>query len=226
MKTRSAELIPDFHDLETVSTINWLRGVGFKDAANALAELHVEDRALRVCLQAVAARYTSIGHSRRDGTSDHQPRVDRFEVIDETGRLLTRRPVHVELSYQDDGRTLKVFLTQLRATGEGARDEPKVETVSNGDVPDHAGADGVLRVGNAGRERDGLDRGTGLPTPDALLLAVSLDPHRLTRYDLVQVNACYTTDHEMEASDDGEWVRFEDVEAELARLRGERQEPK
>jgi hypothetical protein len=31
------------------------------------------------------------------------------------------------------------------------------------------------------------------------------------RYDLVQVNACYTTDHEMEPSEDGEWVRYEDI---------------
>lgn len=67
-----------------------------------------------------------------------------------------------------------------RPPAEGERDEPEMETVSNGDVSDHAGADGVLRVGNVGRERDGLDRGTGLPTPDALLLAVSRDPHRLT----------------------------------------------
>jgi hypothetical protein len=42
--------------------------------------------------------------------------VDRFEVIDETGRLLTRKPVNVELSYQDDGRTLKVFLKRAPAT--------------------------------------------------------------------------------------------------------------
>jgi hypothetical protein len=37
-------------------------------------------------------------------------KVTRFEVIDESGRVLMRRPVHVELAYQDDGRTLKVFL--------------------------------------------------------------------------------------------------------------------
>jgi hypothetical protein len=38
----------------------------------------------------------------------------------------------------------------------------------------------------------------------------------IRRYDLLQVNSAYTTDHEMERSDDGEWVRFEDVEAALA----------
>jgi hypothetical protein len=37
----------------------------------------------------------------------------------------------------------------------------------------------------------------------------------MKRYDLVQVNACYTTDHQMEPSEDGEWVRYEDVEHAL-----------
>ena len=39
----------------------------------------------------------------------------------------------------------------------------------------------------------------------------------LKRYDLMQVNVAYTTDHEMERSDDGEWVRYEDIE-QLTRL--------
>jgi hypothetical protein len=38
----------------------------------------------------------------------------------------------------------------------------------------------------------------------------------LKRYDFVQVNACYTTDHQMESSDDGEWVRYDAVEDLLA----------
>lgn len=38
-------------------------------------------------------------------------RITRLEVIDETGRVLTRRPCKVALSYQDDGRTLKVFVS-------------------------------------------------------------------------------------------------------------------
>jgi hypothetical protein len=39
-------------------------------------------------------------------------KVTRFEVIDESGRLCTRHNCKVELSYQDDGRTLKVFLNE------------------------------------------------------------------------------------------------------------------
>ncbi len=38
-------------------------------------------------------------------------RVTRFEVIDASGRTLTRLGVHAMLSLQDDGRTLKVFIT-------------------------------------------------------------------------------------------------------------------
>lgn len=40
-------------------------------------------------------------------------KVDRFEVIDHTGRAYTTgtTPISIKLDYQDDGRTLKVFLT-------------------------------------------------------------------------------------------------------------------
>lgn len=43
--------------------------------------------------------------------------VDRFEVIDDTGRAYVKgsiygTPVKVELSYQDDDRTLKVFVSK------------------------------------------------------------------------------------------------------------------
>lgn len=46
-------------------------------------------------------------------------KVDRFEVIDETGRAYVKgsiygTPVKVELSYQDDGRTLKVFINAIK----------------------------------------------------------------------------------------------------------------
>ena len=39
-------------------------------------------------------------------------KVNRFEVIDDNGRLLVKYGVKVELSFQDDDRTLKVFLTE------------------------------------------------------------------------------------------------------------------
>ena len=40
-------------------------------------------------------------------------KVTRFEVIDENGRAYTQKDCKVELSYQDDGRTLKVFINSL-----------------------------------------------------------------------------------------------------------------
>jgi hypothetical protein len=38
-------------------------------------------------------------------------KVTRFEVIDDSGRVLVRYGIKIELSFQDDDRTLKVFLT-------------------------------------------------------------------------------------------------------------------
>jgi hypothetical protein len=38
------------------------------------------------------------------------------------------------------------------------------------------------------------------------------DPWKaIQRYEFVQTNFAYTSDHEMQRSDDGEWVRFDDV---------------
>lgn len=49
--------------------------------------------------------------------AEHPECITRFEVVDEWGRALTRRPVEVvELSYQDGGRTLKVFLNPWTKT--------------------------------------------------------------------------------------------------------------
>ena len=41
-------------------------------------------------------------------------KVTRLEVINENGRAFYARPVSIKLSYQDDGRTLKIFA--IRAT--------------------------------------------------------------------------------------------------------------
>lgn len=37
-------------------------------------------------------------------------KITRFEVIDENGRVYVAKDCKVELSYQDDGKTLKVFI--------------------------------------------------------------------------------------------------------------------
>lgn len=38
------------------------------------------------------------------------PKVTRLEVIDQTGRAYVIKNSEVELSYQDDARTLKIFV--------------------------------------------------------------------------------------------------------------------
>ena len=40
-----------------------------------------------------------------------EPKVTRVEVIDENGRVYTKWNCYVELSYQDDGKTLKLFVS-------------------------------------------------------------------------------------------------------------------
>ena len=51
---------------------------------------------------------------RRRKAMSKEAKVTRFEVIDHTeageGRIIVKYGVTVELSYQDDGRTLKVFI--------------------------------------------------------------------------------------------------------------------
>ena len=42
--------------------------------------------------------------------------VTRFEVIDASGRIVTRYDVSVDAQLQDDGRTLKIFLTERDGT--------------------------------------------------------------------------------------------------------------
>ena len=47
--------------------------------------------------------------------------VTRFEVIDDIGRAYTSRDVSIKLSYQDDGRTLKVFVNKLKEEYDGKK---------------------------------------------------------------------------------------------------------
>ena len=50
----------------------------------------------------------------------------RFEVIDETGRRYVRYCVNIDFSIQDNGQTLKVFVTKVDpSTRELANEESK-----------------------------------------------------------------------------------------------------
>jgi hypothetical protein len=42
--------------------------------------------------------------------------VTRFEVIDKSGRAYTKHGIQIELSLQDEGRTLKVFIYEPKIT--------------------------------------------------------------------------------------------------------------
>jgi hypothetical protein len=52
-------------------------------------------------------------HCQQDMADVDNVKVTRFEVIDESGRVYTKRKCKVELSYQDDDTTLKVFINSL-----------------------------------------------------------------------------------------------------------------
>jgi hypothetical protein len=51
--------------------------------------------------------------------------VTRFEVIDANGRVLVANPTTIKLSYQDDGRTLKVFVEGTAKYAAPVRELPK-----------------------------------------------------------------------------------------------------
>lgn len=50
--------------------------------------------------------------------------VTRVEVIEAGGRVAVRYGVSVEVHVQDEGRTLKVFLTERDSEGEQANEAP------------------------------------------------------------------------------------------------------
>ena len=50
--------------------------------------------------------------------------VTRLEVINETGRVFTCRPCEVDVSFQDQGRTLKVFVNRGAVESEPAPLDP------------------------------------------------------------------------------------------------------
>ena len=61
-------------------------------------------------LQRVGAEKNGVVFELPDGLYD-LPDTDRLEVIsDVAGRLIVRRPVHIRISSQDEGFTLKIFI--------------------------------------------------------------------------------------------------------------------
>jgi len=50
--------------------------------------------------------------------------VNRIEIIDDSGRAYVKWGVDVELSYQDDGRTFKVFVTHNEEKSNALKTSP------------------------------------------------------------------------------------------------------
>ena len=81
--------------------ITGISGVGKSSVIEKLAENWTDNYEERISYKA--------GY--KQGQQDNDlSKVTRFEVIDETGRVYTRHNCNIELSYQDDNRTLKVFV--------------------------------------------------------------------------------------------------------------------
>ena len=51
-----------------------------------------------------------VGYTKCQEDMLHDSKLTRFEVIDNNGRVYSQWNCKIELSYQDDGKTLKVFI--------------------------------------------------------------------------------------------------------------------
>jgi hypothetical protein len=82
----------------------------------------------RDCIQSLEriAKQVEAMPSRAPGEPQGQKwdKVTRLEVIDDTGRVYTKWNALIELSLQDAGRTLKVFVTPNRPSEPVMRIEP------------------------------------------------------------------------------------------------------
>lgn len=91
-----------------------------------------DPRGLSVVIDFIQAREAAI----RRETELTTQKVDRFEVIDDTGRAYVKgsiygTPVKVELSYQDDNRTLKVFIQERAITATSPDPEATTDADQN-----------------------------------------------------------------------------------------------
>lgn len=87
---------------------------------------HLEDKTMsKLYTEEQVKQMIDDAHNGIDGYYDifkkHTPiiqlpidKTTRFEVIDGSGRRLVEYGVNIEISMQDDGRTMKVFLTKIK----------------------------------------------------------------------------------------------------------------
>ena len=74
-----------------------------------LNKTNMKKKELEIAITTYTVAYKKGYTQCQEDMADTQ-KVTRFEVIDKNGRAYTQRDCKVELSYQDDDRTLKVFI--------------------------------------------------------------------------------------------------------------------
>ena len=81
-----------------------------KEEIEKLAEKYAFNRWGDETLEKEAKFSYSYGYTQCQNDMLKDQKVTRFEVIDENGRVYSSWNCKIELSYQDDDRTLKVFI--------------------------------------------------------------------------------------------------------------------
>jgi hypothetical protein len=94
---------------ETVTLADGTKGYAY--IYDGIDPYQLEDEYFPIVVTAIKSRDDSLKQSL---VAEMPKKVTRFEVIDHTGegRVLVKNGVKVELSLQDDDRTLKVFITE------------------------------------------------------------------------------------------------------------------
>ena len=88
-------------------------GVDEKDIVRILPEEEDFEESIKKLMEAIIKENSDGGW--QDKALEHiadakETKITRFEVIDSTSRVYVNNQCEIELSYQDDGKTLKVFV--------------------------------------------------------------------------------------------------------------------
>jgi vacuolar-type H+-ATPase subunit E/Vma4 len=83
------------------------------DRISDLRSCHKNDNCVEFgeLIESYVYEWTEDAHT-SEPHADRPDTVTRLEVIDSEGRIYVKHDVSVELSYQDDNRTLKIFVSE------------------------------------------------------------------------------------------------------------------
>lgn len=96
----------------------------------------MKTKELEIALTTYRVAYKK-GYTQSQEDMADNSKVTRFEVIDDNGRVYTTKDCKVELSYQDDGRTLKVFINSLKKQDNEQLCECSSKILPNGKIQLH-----------------------------------------------------------------------------------------